>query len=83
MRIALTYENNETFQHFGHTKQFKFYDIENNKIQLSKVVDTNGNSHGALVGFLVANQADVILCGGIGKGTKDALTSDNIYCLEE
>ena len=32
MRIAVTYENGEIFQHFGHTEQFKLYDIEDGKI---------------------------------------------------
>ena len=32
MRIAVTYENGEIFQHFGHTEQFKVYDVENGKI---------------------------------------------------
>ena len=25
MKIAVTYENGQIFQHFGHTKQFKIY----------------------------------------------------------
>ena len=29
MKIAVTYDNGEIFQHFGHTEQFKLYDIEN------------------------------------------------------
>ena len=32
MKIAITFENENVFQHFGHTKQFKLYDIENNSI---------------------------------------------------
>ena len=28
MRIAVTYENGGIFQHFGHTEQFKLYEIE-------------------------------------------------------
>ena len=32
MRIAVTYENEEIFQHFGHTEQFKIYDVEDGKI---------------------------------------------------
>ena len=28
MKIAVTYENGEIFQHFGHTEQFKVYDVE-------------------------------------------------------
>ena len=27
-KIAVTYENGEVFQHFGHTKEFKFYTVE-------------------------------------------------------
>ena len=45
MRIAVTYENGEIFQHFGHTAQFKFYDIEEGKIVKEQVVDTNGQGH--------------------------------------
>ena len=36
MRIAATYENGQIFQHFGHTKEFKLYDIENNEIIIIK-----------------------------------------------
>ena len=32
MRIAVTYENGEIFQHFGHTEQFKIYDVEDGQI---------------------------------------------------
>ena len=28
MRIAVTYENGEVFQHFGHTELFRLYDVE-------------------------------------------------------
>ena len=27
MKIAVTYENGQVFQHFGHTAQFKLYDV--------------------------------------------------------
>ena len=30
MKIAVTYENGQIFQHFGHTEQFKVYEIEDN-----------------------------------------------------
>lgn len=28
MGIAVTYDNGEIFQHFGHTESFKLYDVE-------------------------------------------------------
>ncbi len=78
MRIAVTYENGEIFQHFGHTAQFKVYDIEDNKIVSSEVVDTMGSGHGALAGVLQALNADVLICGGIGGGAQNALAMAGI-----
>lgn len=78
MRIAVTYENGEIFQHFGHTEQFKFYDVEDGRIISSQVADTNGSGHGALAGFLAANQVDALICGGIGGGAQMALAEAGI-----
>ena len=78
MRIAVTYENGEVFQHFGRTEQFKIYDVEDGQIVSSKVVDTNGSGHGALAGVLNALSTDVLICGGIGGGAQSALAAANI-----
>ena len=78
MRIAVTYENGEIFQHFGHTEKFKVYDVQDGNIIASEVVDTNGNGHGALAGVLNALQADVLICGGIGGGARMALDAAGI-----
>ena len=78
MRIAVTYENGEIFQHFGHTEQFKLYDIEEGKIVKEQIVDTNGSGHGALAGFLQAVKADALICGGIGMGAQMALADAGI-----
>lgn len=78
MRIAVTFENGEIFQHFGHTAQFKLYDIEEGKIVEAQVVDTNGSGHGALAGFLVENKVDTLICGGIGGGAQAALAEAGI-----
>lgn len=78
MRIAVTYENGAVFQHFGHTGQFKLYDVEENQIKNAQIVDTNGSGHGALAGFLSDNHVDVLICGGIGGGAKSALEEAGI-----
>lgn len=78
MRIAVTYENGEIFQHFGHTAQFKLYDATDGKIVNEQIVDTNGSGHGALAGFLQAVQADALICGGIGMGAQMALADAGI-----
>lgn len=78
MRIAVTYENGEIFQHFGHTSQFKIYDVENGVITETQVIDTMGSGHGALAGFLVQNGVDALICGGIGGGAQSALAAAGI-----
>ena len=52
MKIAVTYENGQVFQHFGHTEQFKLYDTEDGKIIGTEIVGTGDSVHGALAGFL-------------------------------
>ena len=78
MKIAVTYENGEIFQHFGHTETFNIYDIADGKVVSAEVVDTNGSGHGALAGFLVAHGVDTLICGGIGGGAQNALAQAGI-----
>ncbi len=78
MRIAVTYENGQIFQHFGHTEQFKLYDVENGKIIKEEIVPTMGSGHGALAVFLKMNSVDTVICGGIGGGAQTALTQEGI-----
>lgn len=78
MKIAVTYDNGEIFQHFGHTEQFKVYDVSDGKVVSSQVVSTNGSGHGTLAGVLSNLQADTLICGGIGGGAKEALAAAGI-----
>ncbi len=78
MRIAVTYENGNIFQHFGHSEQFKIYDVENGEITNEQVMGTNGSGHGALAGLLASLNADTLICGGIGGGAQNALAQVGI-----
>lgn len=78
MRIAVTYENGNIFQHFGHTEKFKIYDVSDGKITNEQIIDTNGQGHGALAGFLKNAGADMLICGGIGGGAQAALAGAGI-----
>ena len=78
MRIAVTYENGEIFQHFGRTEHFKLYDIEDGTITNEQIVETGGSGHGALAGFLRAAQVDALICGGIGPGAQMALAEAGV-----
>ncbi|MGI6010521.1 MAG: NifB/NifX family molybdenum-iron cluster-binding protein [Ruminococcus sp.] len=78
MKVAVTYENGQVFQHFGHSEHFKVYEAEGGNIISSEVVDTNGSGHGALAGMLSELKVDTLICGGIGQGAKNALAEAGI-----
>ena len=78
MRIAVTYDNGEVFQHFGRTENFKVYEVEDNKVVSSEVIGSNGTGHGALAGLLAEAGIDVLICGGIGGGAQTALVEAGI-----
>ena len=78
MKLAVTYENGQIFQHFGHTEQFKIYEVADGKIVSEEVVDTNGSGHGALAGFLMKHGVEALICGGIGGGAQAALAEVGI-----
>ena len=78
MKIAVTYENGEVFQHFGHTEEFKIYEVEDGSVLSSEVISSNGSGHGALAALLGDHNIDVIICGGIGGGAQTALTERGI-----
>ena len=73
MKIAVTYDNGNIFQHFGKTEFFKVYEVEDNKVISSEVIGSNGTGHGALAGLLAEQDVDVLICGGIGGGAQAAL----------
>lgn len=73
MRLAVPFDHGEIYGHFGRTAQFKLYDLTDGRIVSTAIVDTMGNSHGALTGFLKAYAVDALICGGIGAGARLAL----------
>ncbi len=78
MIVAVTYDQGNVFQHFGHTEQFKIYEIANGKLAGAKIVDTKGSGHGALAGMLSGLNVDALICGGIGAGAQIALAEAGI-----
>lgn len=78
MKIAVTYDSGEIFQHFGQTSQFKIYEAEEGKVISEQIVDTEGNGHGALAGFLADKEVTDVICGGIGEGAQTALAEKGI-----
>ena len=78
MKIAVTYENGQIFQHFGHTENFKIYEVLGKDIISSQVVSSGESGHGALAGMLKEHNVAVLICGGIGGGAQAALAEAGI-----
>ena len=78
MKIAVTYENGTVFQHFGHTEQFKVYQVEDGRVTGTEILDTNGSGHGALAGFLQDAGVEALICGGRGMGARNALAQAGV-----
>ena len=81
MKIAVTYENGNVFQHFGRTEQFKVYEVEDGKVTASEVIGSDGIGHGALAGLLSDRKVDVLICGGLGGGARMALEEAGVEVI--
>ena len=78
MKIAVSYEDGQVFQHFGKTEMFKVYDVDEKQVLCSEVMETGDAGHEALADFLVENEIDVVICGGLGEGAMYALQEGGI-----
>ncbi|MFV0517857.1 MAG: P-loop NTPase [Aminipila sp.] len=80
-KIAVPYEDDDVFQHFGHAKKFKIYDVEGGKVINSEIVCPDCSGHGAISAFLADKNVNVVICGGIGGGAMSALSESGIKVL--
>jgi len=81
MKIAVTTQGEQIFQHFGQCKTFTVFTVEANKIQEKVIIDASQNGHAALAGFLKDSGVNVLICGGIGDGAKQMLSSTGIQLI--
>lgn len=82
MKIAVAYDGEgQVFQHFGHTEQFKIYELSQGGKIDTMVIGTNGTGHEAMAGFLAQGDVKVLICGGIGQGAMDALLEEGILVV--
>lgn len=81
MKIAVTYDNGNVFQHFGHTEEFKIYDVEDGRVVAYDVIGTDGSGHEALADFLANKGINVLICGGCGAGAANALEAAGIEVI--
>ena len=68
MKIAVTYDNGNVFEHFGRTDSFKVYEVEDGKVLSGEVISSHGAGHGALAGVLYGDVSNVAVTSGTISG---------------
>ncbi|SDM85290.1 NifB/NifX family molybdenum-iron cluster-binding protein [Acetanaerobacterium elongatum] len=81
MKIAVTTQDNQVFQHFGQCSSFTVFTAEDGAINNKVILDASQHGHAALAGFLKAAAVDVVICGGIGQGARQMLSSAGIELI--
>ncbi len=81
MKFAVTCENNEVFQHFGHTPEFAVFETDGDKIVSETRLSCGTTGHGALAGLLSEGGIELLICGGIGGGAINALAQAGIQVV--
>jgi predicted Fe-Mo cluster-binding NifX family protein len=77
-RIAIAANKGKVATHFGRCPEYIFVDIENNKIQNKKKVENPGHKPGYIPRFLIENNVNCIISGGMGRKAKQIFDDNNI-----
>lgn len=81
-KIAIPYSpDGEIFQHFGKTELFKLYTVADGKVTAGEVADAASEGHELLAIWLIQNEVDTVICGGIGPGALGMLAAARIKVL--
>lgn len=88
MKVAVSYQNGEIYEHFGHAECFAIYDFDMSDLNntTKKLIDVSQlHGHEAMVERMKAEGVDAVLCGNMGGAAKAMLLSSGIvpvigYC---
>lgn len=81
MKTAITTDQEEVFQHFGKCSTFTVFDFVDGEIENRHIIDASGSGHSALALLLKENGVELLICGGIGQGARNALAANGIRVI--
>ena len=81
MKIAIPCENGQVMQHFGHTRTFNLYTIEDIKPIEKDSVTFDDLDHEKVAGGLKARGVDLVICGSIGEGARSAVENAHMLLI--
>lgn len=88
IRVAVSYDKGEIFEHFGHTEMFAIYEFSEENLDEStkRLVETTGlHGHQDMADLLKREGVDAVICGSMGQEAHAALLGYGIipvagYC---
>lgn len=81
MLIAVPYENENVYPHFGKAPAFALFPVEHGLLSGMRIVSPAGSGHALLSEFLKEKKVDIVLCGGIGEPAKKLLNDASIRVI--
>lgn len=82
MKVAIPWDGNKVFQHYGKSRIFAVFSVDEGEVRDLGMLDTEGSGgHEALAALLAEEEIDVLICGGIGAPARDRLAAAGIECV--
>lgn len=80
MKVAMPKEGEMVNQHFGRSKNFIVYSVENQQVVDLKEIGTDAlqHNHAGLSGLLIAEGVSLVILGGIGQPALEALRNQGL-----
>lgn len=83
MKVAMPKDGEMVNQHFGRSKNFIIYSVENQQVVDRKEIGTDAlqHNHAGLSGLLIAEGVSLVILGGIGQPALDALRNQGLDAI--
>ena len=83
MIIAVSYKDNEIFEHFGHAEMFAVYKTndDNTEIISKEIVEVKESGHQAVADLMDSLNVDAVIVGNIGVHARAALAAYGIVAF--
>lgn len=83
MKVAMPKDGDMVNQHFGRSRQFAIYSVENQRVVDYREIGTDAlqHNHAGLAGLLIAEGVSLVILGGIGQPALEALKSQGLEVI--
>jgi len=83
MKIAIPYNQGRVNEHFGISREFIIFNVENGKITGKQIISSGGrqHNHGGLANLFTSEGVEVVIAGGMGPPMAEALRSAGLNVI--